>query len=164
MKTTHSQRGSAIVETAIVLLVALMLVLGIMDFGRCLYTYHTISDIARLGARFAIVRGATCNANATTLGASTTYCSPTDSKTTGADSNDIQTYVRSLPLGIIDAPNVAVTSTWTATNDCSTTTYSLSNGPGCQVAVQVQYTFKFMWPIAATSIPMSSTSTMIISQ
>ena len=56
----HSERGSAIVETAIVLNLFLVLLLGIMDFGRALYTYHLVDNAARIGARFAIVHGSDC--------------------------------------------------------------------------------------------------------
>ena len=47
--------GQAIVEFALVAPILLLLVLGIVDFGRAFYTYHVLIDAAREGARVAVV-------------------------------------------------------------------------------------------------------------
>ena len=57
---SHHERGSALVEFAIASTVALTLIFGIVDFGRGLYTYHLVSNAARAGSRYAIVRGSAC--------------------------------------------------------------------------------------------------------
>lgn len=54
MKRT-SQSGQSLVETALILPVLLLLLLGVWDFGRAIYGYITISNAARDGARVAIV-------------------------------------------------------------------------------------------------------------
>lgn len=46
-----SQRGQAIVEFAIVLPLLLVLLFGVIDFGRALQTYITINNASREGAR-----------------------------------------------------------------------------------------------------------------
>lgn len=53
--TRTSHRGAAIVEFALVVTIFLMLLLGIMDFGRWLYTLNAASEATRLGARVAVV-------------------------------------------------------------------------------------------------------------
>jgi Flp pilus assembly protein TadG len=48
-------RGQALVETALVLPLLLLLLIGTIDFGRGIYLYITVSNAAREGARVAIV-------------------------------------------------------------------------------------------------------------
>jgi Flp pilus assembly protein TadG len=56
-------RGQAIVELAIVLVLLLMLVLGIFEFGRYMYIKNTLTHAARAGSRAAVV---TAGINGTT--------------------------------------------------------------------------------------------------
>lgn len=49
------QCGAAIVEFAIIAVVFLTLVLGIMDFGRMLFTWNAAAEATRWGARVAVV-------------------------------------------------------------------------------------------------------------
>jgi Flp pilus assembly protein TadG len=51
----RGERGQALVETALILPVLLMLVLGILEFGRAWNTKQVITDAAREGARLAVV-------------------------------------------------------------------------------------------------------------
>jgi Flp pilus assembly protein TadG len=57
MKRSRSQRGAAIVESALVLIFLIMLVLGTFEFGRAVWTYNTIGYAGRMAARYAQVRG-----------------------------------------------------------------------------------------------------------
>lgn len=52
----RSQRGQSLVETALVLPVLLIIVLGIFDFGRAIFAYNAVSNSAREGVRLAIVK------------------------------------------------------------------------------------------------------------
>ena len=45
-------------EFAVVALIFLMIVFGIIEFGRLLYTHNALTDAARRGARFAVLRAA----------------------------------------------------------------------------------------------------------
>lgn len=49
------QRGSAIVEFSLVLIAYLLLVLGIVEMGRALFTFNSAAEVTRLGARLAVV-------------------------------------------------------------------------------------------------------------
>ncbi len=51
--TFRSERGAAMVEFAIVLPILLLLVFGIIDFGRALYTLNNLTAAVREGARLA---------------------------------------------------------------------------------------------------------------
>jgi Flp pilus assembly protein TadG len=146
------ERGASMPETAIVMAVLLALLFGIIDFGRAMYTYAFVAQLARQGARWAIVRGSQC----TVLD----HCN--------AASSDVQTYVRSLSVGATNVNNIAVTASWAASS-CPPGA-SANNSPGCVVTVNVTYPFSFMLPYLPHSgsslmqISMSSTSEMVISQ
>src|SRR5437867_769803 len=49
------ERGTAIVEMALILPVFLLLVMGTLDFGRAIYARNMLANAARDGARFASV-------------------------------------------------------------------------------------------------------------
>jgi Flp pilus assembly protein TadG len=51
--------GASLVEFALVFLVFLMFVVGVIEFGRGVWTFNTIAHAARQGARFAMIRGTT---------------------------------------------------------------------------------------------------------
>ena len=57
-------------EFAVVALIFLMIVFGIIEFGRLLYTHNALTDAARRGARYAILRPANhpCVVNAVIYG------------------------------------------------------------------------------------------------
>ena len=101
MKAKHGQRGASLVETVIVMGVLLALMFGIIDFGRALYTYSFVAQLARQGARWAIVRGANC-----------TVLLPTPCANAGQSA--VQTYVRSLSEGATDPNLIVVTADWWA--------------------------------------------------
>jgi Flp pilus assembly protein TadG len=142
------QRGSSLPETAIVMAVLLALIFGIIDFGRAIYTYAFVAQLARQGARWVIVRGSQC----TLLD----HCN--------AATSDVQTYVRSLSEGATNPNNITATLSPVSCPPGS----SATNAPGCVLGVTVKYTFNFMLPWlptgALSSIPMSSTSEMVVSQ
>jgi Flp pilus assembly protein TadG len=52
------QRGSGVVDFAIVLPVFALATIGVFDFGRGLWTYNTIGNLARDATRYAAVRSA----------------------------------------------------------------------------------------------------------
>jgi Flp pilus assembly protein TadG len=132
------ERGSALVEFAAVFTVLFTFLFAIMDLSRAFYSYHFVADAAREGTRYAMVRGSTCTSW-------TTACP--------AAASDIQTYLKSVPAGINPA-SLTVTTTWTP-----------DNNPGSVVQVQVQYSFKPIFPlIPKTALLMTSTSQMVISQ
>ncbi|MGO4383770.1 TadE/TadG family type IV pilus assembly protein [Specibacter sp. RAF43] len=55
MKRTGSERGAAAVEFALLLPILLLLVIGIMEFGRAFNVQISASNAAREGARYAAV-------------------------------------------------------------------------------------------------------------
>jgi Flp pilus assembly protein TadG len=138
-KVKKAERGTTMVETAVVMSVLLAFMFGIIDFGRATYTYAFVAQLARQGARWAMVRGSQCTG--------VTPC-PAQS-----GSSDITTYIRSLSNGATDATQL-------------TANLNLPNGnaPGSVAEVTVSYPFCFMLSsLPAGTFTMSSTSEMIIS-
>ncbi len=144
MSASHGERGSALVEFAIASTVTLMMIFGIIDYGRGLYTYHLVSNAARAGSRYAIVRGSAC----TVAGCPAT-------------SDQIQTFVRGLAPGV-DPAQLTVTTSWPGNAaGCA----GGANDPGCPVTVTVAYPFKFLVRLMPSfTMQMTSASTMVISQ
>jgi TadE-like protein len=153
------ERGSALLEYAFAMVVTFVLIFGMIDFALALYSYHFVSEAAREATRFASVRGH--------------YCSP-DATPCQAQPDDIIDFVMGIvPAGINPAQVTVPTPTWTNPNNlpvCNT----FQHYPGCAVQVEVDYDFKFLFPVnfynlspvkfGANTIHMSSTSQMIISR
>jgi Flp pilus assembly protein TadG len=140
------ERGSSLAETAIIMAVVLAIIFGIVDCGRALYTYGFVAQLARQGARWAIVRGADC----TLL-----------SDCPNATSAELQTYVQSLNEGATTASSITATLSFAASAPVCTA--SNSDAPGCLAVVTVSYPFKFLLPFLPTAaITMQSTSEMVI--
>jgi Flp pilus assembly protein TadG len=54
-RTENSEQGQALLEFAAVTLLLFTLVFGIIEFGRALWTWNTIAQATRAGARYAAV-------------------------------------------------------------------------------------------------------------
>ena len=50
-----ASRGQGLVEFALVLPLVMFLIFGVLDFGRAVYTYNTVSQAARSAGRKALV-------------------------------------------------------------------------------------------------------------
>lgn len=147
--SARREDGSSMVEMAISIILLLTLIFGVFEICLALYTYHFISDAAREGSRFAIVRGSACQSPGYEC---------------NATSAQIQTYVQSLGFPGINPSAMTVTTTWApyANSTCITVT---CNDPGNQVKVTVNYQFPLSIPfIPSSTWSMSSTSSMVISQ
>lgn len=55
----QGHRGQALVEFALVFPILMLLIFGVVDAGRLIFTYNTIANSARSGARVAIVNQST---------------------------------------------------------------------------------------------------------
>ncbi len=53
MKKNRAEKGQALLEFALVTLVFFILAFGIIEFGRALWTWNTIAEATRAGARYA---------------------------------------------------------------------------------------------------------------
>lgn len=55
LSTRCRQKGAAAVEFALIAIVFFMLLLGIIEFGRALFTWNSVAEATRWGARLAVV-------------------------------------------------------------------------------------------------------------
>jgi Flp pilus assembly protein TadG len=154
-----SECGSAILETALSIILLLTFLFGIMETCLMLYTYHFISEAAREGTRYAVVRGSTAGTgNCTAPGPATCRAQG------GNDTGDIATYVKGLSFPGIDPGNMTVNSAWSSYVNGSSCG-GVCNSPGNLVTVRVTYNFPLTIPFVPNrSYSMSSTSAMVISQ
>ena len=144
-------RGQAQIEILLSLIVFITMLLAVIQMGLAAYSYHFISEAAREGARWAMVRGSACTSFTTACPAALT---------------DIQNYVTGLAYPGITASAMTVTASWCGPTSstppaCSTGT----NAPGQIVRVAVQYKFPVGIPfVPASTITMNAMSQMVISQ
>jgi Flp pilus assembly protein TadG len=146
------------VEWALSCSVFLAMLIGVFQMSLAFYTMHYISDAARQGSRYAMVRGSTSCTNTANL----SNCNAT--------SGQIQAYVRSIAYPGITASNLTVTTTWLTASTTKPTTWSscssgTCNAPGSQVKVVAAYSFPLSVPfVPSLSFSFTSTSKMVISQ
>jgi Flp pilus assembly protein TadG len=148
----RGEHGSALVEMALSLFILLTVVLGLMEISMALFTFHFISEAAREGSRYAMVRGSSCPAILSGCPAAGT-------------SVDVQTYLRGLGFPVITPSLLKVTTTFPTTGTSCTPSTSPCDNPGNLVNVVVTYKFPLSIPfIPARMLNMTSTSQMVISQ
>src|ERR1700675_1383879 len=129
------ERGTTLLESAVMISVLLLMMFGIIGFGTALYTYHFVSNTAREATRWASVRGYTCPQNLPSLPGG---CPATDT--------DVNAYVQNLSTGIgLDPTKVTTTTTWVAPPNNLAICAAHPNSPGCVVKVEVQYSFQFLF-------------------
>lgn len=153
------ERGDALVEFALVVMLFFLMVFGIVDFGRAFYTYHFLSTAARSATRWAMVNGSDCNSDASCNGTAPMNSGP-------ASETDVQNYVKGLVPTGIDSTKVVTTACGVVGGGvCSASPPSCTviNGPGCTVSVTVSYNLNFLVPfVHSGTVALSSNSSMII--
>jgi Flp pilus assembly protein TadG len=156
IRPRNGESGNVLVEFSVSLVVILTVLFGIIDVGRALYAYDWVSHAARLGTRYAMVRGAceldngdpcpNCSGGVNSL--------PCQATGTSSTAGDIQNYVNTTAIGI-DTSNVTVTA------QCYVTAKAASNPPcatGTWINVKVAYKFSFVSPLFPLTWTMHSTS------
>jgi hypothetical protein len=144
-KNKNGEAGSALVEFALATVIVLTVLFGIIDMGRALYAYHWVSNAARLGTRFAMVRGS--------------YCSGLPGGCP-ANKDDIEAYVKSQAVGI-DQNQVIVTSR--CVYGANVPSLPPCPAPNA-VQVTVVYQFSFVSPFAPHTWRMTSRSQRVVAQ
>jgi hypothetical protein len=144
--------GQGLVEFALVLPLMLLLIMGVVDFGRGIFAFNEVADAAREGGRTGIVNQtladirARAGAQAIALGIPTTP--PASCPAQGGPPPG--------PSGIC----IAILQPDGSVGSCSTTP-----AVGCLVVVSVKTTFTALTPVIGNIIgprPLSSTTRQVI--
>ena len=138
------ERGSSMVEVTLTVSLMLTVIFGIVECGRLMMAYTTLSDAARLGTRYAMVHGGYRTG------------SGMDGPSGPGNTTNIETTV----LGLTNAAGLTpATVQVTYYPPASNPTAAASNGVGNSVQVTVQYTFNAIVPlIPLVNVTLSSTS------
>ena len=170
----HSPRegGQSLVEFALIFPIFVLMLFGLIDMGRAVYTNNTLSQTAREATRLAAAQafwvGETTSANPdpTCNAAGGPVCPPdvaTLKTNVDAAANRMAVGLGVLPGAQIymqcnPAGSVAPTGAWTG----STCT---SRSSGSQVSIRIVYTHTMITPIVGqivNNISMSASATMVI--
>ena len=141
-----ARRGSTLVESAIVAVAFLLLLTGIMEFGRLGFSYNEVSFAAQCAARWAAVRGSSSGHPAAAA--------------------DVQAAAE-VYTGALDNTKVTVTTSWSPSGTCpfSPPPGNPNNNPGSTVQVKVSYHFAtVLVPLSASGLTVETTACSIITQ
>ena len=146
------ERGQAIVEFALAATVFLVLFVGIVDFGRALFAFDEIGQLARVATRYAVVN---------------TPPPPSDcTVANGTCQTRITDYLATKLIGI-DTTKLTTTITFGGTSSGNTIPggvslpCTVSPSQGCWVNVQIQYQFQFV-ALGFVSPTLTSSSQLVI--
>jgi Flp pilus assembly protein TadG len=139
-------------EFALSAILLITVIFGVMAISVALYSYNVVSEAAREGTRYAIVRGKKCNSFASACPAK-------------VDGSDVQAYLRSLSFPGIKPANLTAASVYSSVDGRACTPSAACNNPGNQVKVTVTYSFPLVIPfVPARTLSMTNSAQMVISQ
>jgi Flp pilus assembly protein TadG len=157
-KLHSDESGSEIVEFAVSSVLLFTVIFGIFAVCQTLYSDHYVAYMAREATRYALVRGSTFQGTA---------CASSTTFNCAAAATDITAFVISVTPPGFQASNLTVSTTWPGTTPLGAGCASASgtNSPGCLVVVKVTYAYNYTIPfVPAVTVPLTSTSSMAISQ
>ena len=146
----RDEEASELVEFVLAVGIFLTLIFGIIEFCLAIYAGSFVASAAQQGARYAMVRGSDWTGS----------CASVSSYGCNATAANVQNYILSLqhPGLNVKASNITVTWPGTTAAGASAGCATVPDGQGCQVKVNVSYTFNLGIPHFAVGIPFSSTS------
>lgn len=182
------QRGQALVELALVVPVFLLVVFGLFDGGRLVYTNSALSEAAREGARLAAaeaawigVPGSGCVSDASAIGAGNPGAHVCPSSVSAFEAHVVAAVNRmAVSLGPLTAVHLscndgspadpAPSGAWTDSpggggNGCQDAHGNAVSSAGDLVSVRVELTYQPVTPIVTSligSVPLSASATMVI--
>jgi len=141
----RDQRGSSIVEFALMGFALMIIIFGCIEFDRMLLVYTAVADSARAGARYAIVHGSNRTGTGDPASGATGYAGVTTT---------VKNFAGSAPLNK-DALTITVQYPG------STSVTDPGNTPGSPVIVSVSYPYD-PFVVLPLRVNLSSTSRGII--
>ncbi len=182
-----TEGGQTLVEFAIIIPVFLLILFGLIDVGRLVYTNAAVSQAAREGARLAAAEAAwtgvtgqaSCVADASLITSANpgAHVCPTDLAALKSHVFDAAQRMTVLLGPVTDVhiscnegtvADPAPTGDWTESsggNGCADASGDPFTAPGDLVSVRVDYTYEFFTPIVSTfmgSTAVSGAATMTV--
>jgi Flp pilus assembly protein TadG len=137
MSRARTERGQSLVEFSLSVMIFIMIIVGVVEVGRAVWSYNTLASAAREGSRYAMVHGAVATAHS------------------GPAANDakVQAAVAKYSSNL-EPSDLTITSAWPDGN----------NAVGSHVKVTATYRFDTLFSrlLGVSPITMTSTSTMTI--
>lgn len=161
--TRDRESGQALVEFALVAPLLFLLLFGIIEFGRFVYTSHILNEATREGARYAIVHGALtqfCDSGPRSDGAAS--CDPTAQR--------VIDRVTTFAIGVIRDGTYQVKVCYPGRDNnppgcdpANTTQYWVDNNRGSFVKVTLDYQYTPLIPLVPLPpVPMHAESILVI--
>ena len=182
----HGQEGQALVEFALAVPIFILVMFGLLDVGKLVYTNSVLSQAAREGARLGAtqaawigVPGSGCVSSEASITSSNPGAHVCPSNVATFKTNVIGAVNRmTVGLGSISAVHVscndgtgldpAPAGPWTDTsggNGCHDGSGNAVSSAGELVTVRVEYTYQPITPVISSiigSMPLSGSATMVI--
>jgi Flp pilus assembly protein TadG len=135
IRRTRNDRGTTIVEFALVLPIFLLLVLGIFDFGRYFFVDHTLQYATREGMRLALVGRTLTDGNGNPMSREASIIQTIkDNASLAVDPSSLSIYIYPVATGYGDPTG------WD-------TSQPNAGGSGSNMRVKTRYTYEFMTPL-----------------
>jgi Flp pilus assembly protein TadG len=137
IRRARNDRGTTIVEFALVLPIFLLFVLGIFDFGRYFFVDHTLQYATREGMRFALVGRTLTDGNGNPMSREASIIQTIkDNASLAVDPSKLSIYIYP----------VAVATGYGDPTGWETSTANAGD-PGSPMRVKTRYTYEFMTPL-----------------
>lgn len=138
----RGEKGQSLVEFAICALLTVMLLLGVVEFGRMILAYTTLNSATRIGVRYAMVHGSS---------------DPARLASTTAIENVVRDYMGAAAINTASA-TVNVTYPGYTPLGCAVG----AKTPGCPVKIVVSYPYQTMVTYFPISVTLASRSQGVI--
>lgn len=145
----RASRGQALVETALVLPLLLLMFFSIIEFGRFMFVYAALNDAIREGTRYAIVHGASSTCPS---GPVPSYVNESLNPCYDAIGANVQAAVRRYAFTFAQSSDLSV----------PLPTWSPNNARGSTVTVNASYVFRTIIPIPLPPITIQGSSTDVV--
>ncbi|MCI0583916.1 MAG: pilus assembly protein [Chloroflexi bacterium] len=144
--------GQALTEFALVIPIFLLVLYGIIEFGRYVYTVQVLNNAAREGARYAIVHGSESLLKSGPMPGG--GVNPDD-----PNGDNVKAAVQKYAVGVINTITFpAQTCPTSPSNPC----WTVSNQRGDTVTVVAQTTFTLLLPLPVPAITVEGSSTLVV--
>lgn len=162
-RTRTRIRGQALVETALILPLFLVLMMGVFDLGRAIWATTSLASAAREAARFAIVHGGTASTQCPVGTPSADANIPLPSASCPYPSPSKQAIVNAaMAAAVAGGANVTVSVCYGV--GCTGNSDTTNNARGQPVTVVVSATVNLVVPslLGRTGFDLAGSSTMLV--